>query len=77
MNKRHVSKNLEDAGHDEGAPLILSAPTQISFLSFRAAVRTPSERTARKTICAVTWRSKEVRGRWMEKFVLPRSLSTY
>lgn len=68
---------MEDAGHDEGPPLILSAPTQISFLSFRAAVATPNERTARKMIWAVTWRSKEVRGRWMEKFVLPRSLSTH
>ena len=51
---------------------ILLPPTQTSFRSFTVA-STPSERTARSTTCAVACRSNDSRGRWMEKFVLPKS----
>jgi len=60
----------------EKVVLILSFPNTISFLSLMCA-SIPSERTARRTICAVACRSNDVRGRWIEKFVFPRSCQIY
>ena len=54
--------------------LILYGPTQISLRSFTRASMS-SERTARRTSCAVAWRLNEFRGRWTEKFVFPMSFS--
>jgi hypothetical protein len=59
-------------GWESHKKLILYGPTQTSLRSLIDA-STPSERTARRTSCAVTWRLNELRGRWIEKFVFPMS----
>ena len=54
--------------------LILCFPTHISFRSLTWA-SIPRDRTARRTIWPVACRSNDVRGKWIEKFVFPRSCS--
>lgn len=68
---RSDSKSAQFEGIHWKVP-IFSFPTQMSFRSFTCALM-PRLRTALSITCAVAWRSKDVRGKWMEKFVLPRS----